>query len=610
MTTTRPFELLHMDLFGPTHYATLTNAASLYGFVIVDDYSTYTWVHIIVYKTEVQEIFKRFSLRASTNFGIKIKHIRSDDGTEFKNTGLDDYPDELGITHELSAPYTPQQNGVVERKNMTLVEMARTMLEEYQTPRRFCPEAINTACHIINRVYLHKFLKKTSYELLTDKKPNVSYFKVFGAKCWIRDPHHSSKFAPKAHEDFMLGYGKDSHTYRVFNNYHNKVVETVDVRFDETTGSQREQLPSDPNKLSPEEAIKLKPTEDIVPTEEIDEETIPITDENQEDAPKEIAPEPLPQPRLNPQPAHPRIANEVELDKILNDINAPGTHMSADESLGSHHINSFATFLEENLQVSSESSRVQSHQQNPQLKKMEDDRKQKGGKKLEQNTALDIPEDIYLDYCTPDENETMAKRKIRLQKIERRWAKEWKEYRFVTAKYAKKFALKPPRKRAPLEAHQVAHPSSLKTLDDYPDEKDKHLAKLKKQADVVVRKFNESSAIASTTATSSAAETSGSAIPQPKSMPSKPRAPKPQEKLAQASVRKPSAPKFPAPPQKPQEKPELKPVMKPLPANSSSSLLAATSSETKSSPPPVKTQVSAERGTQPSPSKIITVHAS
>ena len=88
--------------------------------------------------------------------------------------------------------------------------------------------------------------------------------------------------------------------------------------------------------------------------------------------------------------------------------------MSADESLGSHHINSFAAFLEETLQGSSESSRVQNHQQNPQLKKMEEDRKQKGGKKLEQNTAVDIPEDIYLDYCTPDENETMAKRKIRM----------------------------------------------------------------------------------------------------------------------------------------------------------------------------------------------------
>ena len=103
---------------------------------------------------------------------MKIKHIRSDNGTEFKNSGLDDYLDELGITHELSAPYTPQQNGVVERKNRTLVEMARTMLDEYKTPRHFWIEAIYTACHIINRVYLHKFFKKTAYELLTDKKPN------------------------------------------------------------------------------------------------------------------------------------------------------------------------------------------------------------------------------------------------------------------------------------------------------------------------------------------------------------------------------------------------------------------------------------------------------
>ena len=117
MTNTRPSELLHMDLFGPTHYATFTNDVSLYGFVIVDDYSRYTWMHIITYKTEVQEVFKRFSSRASTNFGVKIKRIRSDNGTKFKNTGLDACLDGLGITHELSAPYIPQPNGVVERKN-------------------------------------------------------------------------------------------------------------------------------------------------------------------------------------------------------------------------------------------------------------------------------------------------------------------------------------------------------------------------------------------------------------------------------------------------------------------------------------------------------------
>ena len=176
MTTSRPFELLHMDL------AMFTSSATLYGFVNVDDYSRYTWVHIITYKNEVQEVFKRLSSRASTNFGVKIKHIRSDNGTEFKNTSLNEYLDILGITHELSAPYTPQQNDIVERKNRTLVEMAHTMLDEYKTPLHFWPEAINTACHIINRVYLYKFFKKTSYELVSDKKPNVSYFKVFGGK--------------------------------------------------------------------------------------------------------------------------------------------------------------------------------------------------------------------------------------------------------------------------------------------------------------------------------------------------------------------------------------------------------------------------------------------
>ncbi|SPT19135.1 unnamed protein product [Triticum aestivum] len=112
MTTSQPFELLHMDLFGLTHYSTLTTTACLYGFVIVDDYSRYTWVHIILYKNEVRDVFRRFANRAMMNYGIKIKHIISDNRTKFKNTGLDLYLDTLGITHEFSAPYTPQQNGI------------------------------------------------------------------------------------------------------------------------------------------------------------------------------------------------------------------------------------------------------------------------------------------------------------------------------------------------------------------------------------------------------------------------------------------------------------------------------------------------------------------
>jgi hypothetical protein len=86
------------------------------------------------------------------------------------------YLDEEGIKYEFFAPYTPQQNEVGKRKNRTLIKMIRTMLNEYKTSDRFWAEAINMACHITNRLYLHKFLKKTSYELITGNKPNVSYF--------------------------------------------------------------------------------------------------------------------------------------------------------------------------------------------------------------------------------------------------------------------------------------------------------------------------------------------------------------------------------------------------------------------------------------------------
>src|ERR1041385_5104586 len=88
---------------------------------------------------------------------------------------------------------------------------------------------------------------------MVGKKPNVSYFKVFGAPCWIRDPHHQSKFTAKACEGFMLGYGINSHTYRVYNINHHKIVEIVDMRFDESDGLQREHLPPDLDEAPPKE---------------------------------------------------------------------------------------------------------------------------------------------------------------------------------------------------------------------------------------------------------------------------------------------------------------------------------------------------------------------
>jgi transposase InsO family protein len=124
-----------MDIFVPIAYISI--GGNKYGFVIVDDYSRFTWVFFLYEKSEVQGIFKKFARRAQNEFDIKIKRVRSDNGTEFKNTNIEEFLDEEGIKHEFSVPYTPQQNGVVERKNRTLIKAARAMLDEYKTPTNY-----------------------------------------------------------------------------------------------------------------------------------------------------------------------------------------------------------------------------------------------------------------------------------------------------------------------------------------------------------------------------------------------------------------------------------------------------------------------------------------
>jgi transposase InsO family protein len=147
MTTDRTLELLHMDLFGLIAYISIDG--SKYYLVIVDDYSRFTWVFFLQEKYQTQETLKRFLRQAQNEFGLRIKKIRSDNGMEFKNSQIEGFLEE-GIKHEFSSPYTPQQNGVVESKNRTLLDMARTMLDEYKTLDWFWAETINTACYSIN----------------------------------------------------------------------------------------------------------------------------------------------------------------------------------------------------------------------------------------------------------------------------------------------------------------------------------------------------------------------------------------------------------------------------------------------------------------------------
>jgi transposase InsO family protein len=268
MTTDRPLELLHMDLFGPIAYISI--GGSKYCLVIVDDYSCFTWVFFLQEKSQTQDTLKGFLGRAQNEFELRIKRIRSDNGMKFKNSQIEGFLEEEGINHEFSSPYTPQQNGVVERKNITLLDIARTMFDEYKTPDPFWAEVINTACYSINQLYLHRILKKTSYELLTGKKPNVSYFRVFGSKCFILVKRgRKSKFAPNAVEGFLLGYDSNTRVYRVFNKATGLVEVSCDIVFDESNGSQVEQVDLDEldDEEAPYVALRNMSIEDVCPKE-------------------------------------------------------------------------------------------------------------------------------------------------------------------------------------------------------------------------------------------------------------------------------------------------------------------------------------------------------
>ena len=164
-----------------------------------------------------------------------MKAIRSDNGTKFKNYLFDAFYLEHGIEHRFCAPRVPQQNGVVERNNRTLVEMARTMLDEHRTPRKFWAEAISTACYISNRIFLHSILNSTSYELHFGRKLKVSHLRVFWCRCFILKCGNLDKFESCSFSEIFLGYSLHGYTYRVYNLDINTIMEFCDVTFNEST---------------------------------------------------------------------------------------------------------------------------------------------------------------------------------------------------------------------------------------------------------------------------------------------------------------------------------------------------------------------------------------
>nr|GEV06541.1 retrovirus-related Pol polyprotein from transposon TNT 1-94 [Tanacetum cinerariifolium] len=192
--------LLHMDLYGPMRIASING--KWYVLVIVDDYSRYTWVHFLKSKDEAPEV---------------------------------------------SSIRTPQQNGVVERRNRTFVEAARTMLIFLRAPLFLWAEAIATACFTQNCSIIYRRFNKTPYELINDRKPDISFLHVFGALCYPKnDREDIGKLGAKGYIDFFIGFSVDSCAYRVYNRRTKKIMETMNVSFDELLAMAFEQRSSKP----------------------------------------------------------------------------------------------------------------------------------------------------------------------------------------------------------------------------------------------------------------------------------------------------------------------------------------------------------------------------
>ncbi|GJX16586.1 retrovirus-related pol polyprotein from transposon TNT 1-94, partial [Tanacetum coccineum] len=187
-------------------------------------------------KDETPEVNREDSSYKQRALNATVRFLRTDNGTEFVNKTLIEFCESVGITYNTSVPQTPQQNGVVERRNQTLIEAARTMLIFAKAPMFLWAEAVATACYTLNRSLVHTLHGKTYYELLKGKKPEVKYFRVFGSLCYpTNDYDDLGKLKVKADIGIFVGYAPTKKAYRIYNKRTRKIQETVHVTFDELT---------------------------------------------------------------------------------------------------------------------------------------------------------------------------------------------------------------------------------------------------------------------------------------------------------------------------------------------------------------------------------------
>jgi hypothetical protein len=251
--STELLELVHTDVCGPMRVNSL--AGSRYFVTFIDDKSRWCEVYFMKKKSEVIEKFKEYKCLVEKKTERKIKTVRSDNGTEYTSHYLEDFLKQEGIRHELTVEYTPQQNGVAERKNRSLVETARCLMIQSGLSASFWAEAILTANHIRNRCPSRSLGGEIPFKMWTRRTPIVSYFRKFGTTAFALDKTPGKgKFDSRSKKCIFIGYSVQSKAYRLWDPEARKVIRSRDVTF---TG--RNQAENDFTDFIDEEIFKKNP---------------------------------------------------------------------------------------------------------------------------------------------------------------------------------------------------------------------------------------------------------------------------------------------------------------------------------------------------------------
>ena len=248
-----PLELVHSDVCGKVNTKSLGGAE--YFLTFIDDFTHYTWVYVLNKKSDVFKCFVEWKALVENRSSRKLKILRTDNGGEYVSSEFGDYLRSEGIRHERTIPKTPEQNGVAERMNRTLVEAVHPMLADAKLPHSFWAEAVSTAIYLRNRSPTKALKDMTPFEAWTQEKPKIEHLRVFGCDAYAHIPKDERKrLESKSRKCIFVGYGESVKGYRLYDPNRAKVIYSRDVLFNE----KRSKIESEPIQEEKEQYVELE----------------------------------------------------------------------------------------------------------------------------------------------------------------------------------------------------------------------------------------------------------------------------------------------------------------------------------------------------------------